>query len=272
MWLRAHWTPGRIDSRGTLVNRNSVTLRWLSLDRIAATDWPRLERLLDASECSRARRFHFERDRHAYIAAHALVRGMLSRLAGFAPREWRFTVNAHGKPELLPPPGVPRFRTNLSHTRGLVVAALTVEHDVGVDVEWLDRDNLSMDLAGRYFAPAEYALLEMIPDPRRRAALFAIWTLKEAYIKAVGLGLKLPLDAFAFSLDPLAISFSADVEERSRDWLFRRFRPTASHMMALALRHPNPQQVTVTAQPADLEHLLHLGDQALGCAHDGTRT
>lgn len=232
-----------------------VDIRWLEVVPIAAADWPRLETLLDAEERARAARFRFEHDRQSYIAAHALLRAMLSERLPVAPADWRFTVNPQGKPEVVTAPGEPRLRVNLSHTRGLVAAALTVDHDVGIDVEWRARDGLTLELADRFFAPAEVTALEALPAERLNDGLFAFWTLKEAYIKAVGLGLSIPLDSFAFTLEPLAIGF-APGRETPGPWLFHRFRPTDSHAMALALRHPEPSRVSVTARPTDAAALL----------------
>jgi len=241
-----------------------VDIRWLTIDRIGPDDWPILERMLDAEERERAGRFRFERDRDTYVAAHALVRGMLSGLVRRHPSEWRFAASAHGKPELVPGAAVPPLYFNISHTRGLVAVAMTMENDVGLDVETLEAGRLSMDLASRFFAATEVDYLHQLPAERRQEALFAFWTLKEAYIKAVGLGLSVPLDAFSFVLDPLAISFSPRQPDSPANWLFRRFAPSPVHVMALALRHSEPQRVRVNAHPAPLNLLLAQSDQAEG--------
>jgi 4'-phosphopantetheinyl transferase len=215
------------------------------LDAVQDAEWPRLAALLDDAERARAGRFAFERDSRAYVAAHALGRQLLSSWAGGAPQHWRFTVGDHGKPEVDSPPGGPRLRLNLSHTRGLAAAVLTEEHDVGIDVEWLDRKTGGMDVAQRFFAPAECAQLAAVPPEETGRTFLAFWTLKEAYVKAIGKGLAQPLDSFAFTLDPLAIRFDAAQADDPARWLFRRFQPTAGHLMAVALRHPDPAAVAV---------------------------
>lgn len=241
---------------------DTVDLWWLEVDSVAAADWPRLEALLDDAERARARRFHFERDRLTYTAAHALARGLLSARAGGEPSAWRFTVGPHGKPEVLAPATAPRLRVNLSHTRGLAAAVVTEEHDVGIDVEWLDRRPPHGDLARRFFAPAECAHLETLPPAAVDEAFLSFWTLKEAYIKAIGKGLAQPLDSFAFSLEPPAIRFEPGVEDDAADWLFRQFRPTPRHLMALALRHRRSAGVTVAASAADAERLCRRPETA----------
>lgn len=233
----------------------TVELWWLEVESVAAADWPRLDALLDDAERARARRFHFERDRLCYTAAHALARGLLSAWAGGEPSAWRFASGPHGKPEVLAPLAAPRLRVNLSHTHGLAAAVVTEEHDVGVDVEWLDRRPASGDLARRFFAPAECAQLEAIPPALADEAFLSFWTLKESYIKAIGKGLAQPLDSFFFTLDPLAIHFGPGVEDDAAAWQFRQFRPTPRHLMALALRHPNSHDVTIAASAVDADRL-----------------
>jgi 4'-phosphopantetheinyl transferase len=243
------------------VSTASIQVRWLVLDDVAPEQWGRLALLLDDDERARAARFHFERDRQAYFAAHALARAMLSGQMSRPPSSCRFATNAHGKPEVLREPGTPPLRFNLSHTRGLVAVALTLEHDVGIDVELVDAKRFSFDLAARTFAPAEVDLLRATPAADQPAALFAIWTLKEAIIKAMGRGLSMPLADFALSLDPLAVRFLEAHREDSARWFLRRFAPTRSHTMAVALRHPDPATVSVVAAEVDTSSLLAFAAQ-----------
>lgn len=242
---------------------DSVLVRWLPVSAIAEADWPALSALLPEEEQARARRFHFRRDWESYTAAHALLRGTLSLLAAaaghpVAPPDWRFSVGDHGKPEPILPEGAPPFRVNLSHTRGLAAVAVALDREVGVDVEWLDRTNLTIDLADRFFAPAECEQLVGLDPEAEKDALFAFWTLKEAYIKAVGMGLALPLGAFAYTLDPLSIAFDARIQDEPAHWFFRRLRPTEGHVLGLALRHEAPERATLDAAPAELAALLRL--------------
>ena len=242
---------------------DTALVRWLPVSEIAEADWLALSALLPAEEQARARRFHFRRDWESYTAAHALLRGTLTRLAiesgqPVAPPDWRFSVGDHGKPEPVVPPGLPPFRVNLSHTRGFAAVAVALGREVGVDVEWLDRTNLTADLAGRFFAPAECAQLAGLSPEAEKQALFAFWTLKEAYIKAVGMGLALPLGAFAYTLDPLSIAFDERIPDDPKNWFFRRLRPTGGHVLALALRHEAPERATLDAAPAELAALLRL--------------
>lgn len=238
-----------------MLSENDAAVWWLDVDTVNAGDWPRLEAVLEDSEKARAARFHFERDRLTYIAAHALGRLMLSAHAGGDPAAWRFTTGDHGKPEVICENG-PALRLNLSHTRGLAAAGLTLEHDIGVDVEWLDRKPAALDLAARFFAPSECAYLESVAPERVHETFLTFWTLKEAYVKAIGKGLAQPLDSFFFTLDPLSIGFDSALADDPERWLFRRLSPSERHLMALALRHPRPADVRVSALAMDAQTLL----------------
>lgn len=236
-----------------------VAVWWLAVDAVAEAEWPALAALLDDDERARAARFHFERDRHSYVAAHALGRRLLSSWAGGAPQDWRFSVGEHGKPEVVVAEGAPRLRLNLSHTRGLAAAALTVGGDIGIDVEWLDRKAASPDLAQRFFAPAECDQLARVAPEQAGEAFLTFWTLKESYVKAIGKGLAHALDRFAFTLDPLAIHFDPVPGDDPADWLFHRFRPTPRHLMALAFRRTGAGQPEIEVEAPTVAELIGSG-------------
>lgn len=183
----------------------------MDVDASAPREIARLAALLDDDERARAQRLRAAHDRAAYIAAHALLRAMLSAQCDVAPPDWRFAAGEHGKPFLVNGPAQsPRF--SLSHTRGVAAVAIGEGADIGVDVEAqraetrssTARDDLA--LARRFFAPEEIACLEARTGEERRDAFLALWTLKEAVIKATGQGLSAPLDGFSLRLDPPRIA------------------------------------------------------------------
>jgi 4'-phosphopantetheinyl transferase len=195
--------------------------------------------LLSKDEQDRMARLVFDRDRRAFLITRALVRTMLSRYAGVAPADWRFIANVHGRPEILDrPPGAPDLRFNISHTDGLIACAVTIGREVGVDVEHINR-HLTHDVAGRFFAPNEVTDLRTLPDEDQRRVFFDYWTLKEAYIKARGFGLALPLGDFAFKLRPPGppeITFEPSLEDDPSTWQFMQDWPTPQHRLGLAVR------------------------------------
>ena len=207
----------------------------------------RYRALLTPEETAEAERFAFERDRHRFLVRRALVRAVLSSYTDDDPRAWVFRRNEYGKPEVTEPAGV-TLRFNLSHTTGLVVCAVTSGRELGVDVEELDRRPADLAVARRYFAPAEVAALEKLPLRRQHEAFFQFWTLKEAYIKARGMGLSIPLSAFALTLSedgPPTISFAAGCDGDPGDWQFAQFRLQGRHQLAVAIRLPEPSKLTV---------------------------
>ncbi len=195
--------------------------------------------LLSPDEHERMARLVFERDRQRFLLTRALVRTTLSRYAGVAPADWQFQANVHGRPEILDrPAGVPDLRFNLSHTDGLIACAVTIGREVGVDVEHVGR-RLTQDVAGRFFAPAEVARLHSLPDDEQSMVFFDYWTLKEAYIKARGFGLALPLGDFAFHLNPgeaPTIAFEPSLQDDPATWQFLQDWPTPTHRLGLAIR------------------------------------
>jgi 4'-phosphopantetheinyl transferase len=185
--------------------------------------------LLTDDERQRLERFHFERDRQLFLAARALLRCSLSRASGVPPGDWRFQAGAHGRPEIAAPASPLRF--NVSHTPGLAMVSVAVGRDVGVDVERVP-GSVPFDVVDRSFAPSERALVRSAP-PEEQPDLFAeIWTLKEAYVKARGLGLALELDGFAFQLSPVRLLAA----EGPLDWHVESFSPTDAHRAALCVR------------------------------------
>ena len=235
-----------------------VHVWWLGGPEDASAE--RIERctaLLSPDEHARMGRFHFAADRLRYLFAHALVRTTLTRYAPETPPErWRFRTNEYGRPEIMPEQGGPPLRFNLSHTAGMVACAVARGRDVGVDVEHVmpPRGDVGLEIAAQFFAPAELAALAAQPREARRERFFALWTLKEAYIKARGMGLALPLDQFAFDLDraappgaaaPIHLAFTPEMNDDEARWHFTRFHPTPQHALALAVRRESGETVAV---------------------------
>lgn len=194
--------------------------------------------LLDAGERERRARFHFEKHRRQFLVSHALVRETLSRYAPVAPEAWRFESNEYGRPEIADR-GLSWLRFNLTHTDGLAICAVARGVDVGVDVEGVDRAGQTVEIAERFFAPAEVAALLALPAERRRARFFELWTLKEAYIKARGAGLSIPLEKFAFALSagaPPILATEPELRDEPRAWRFASLRLSDRHLAAVGAK------------------------------------
>jgi 4'-phosphopantetheinyl transferase len=203
---------------------------------------------LDPEERSRLDRFVFPKDRLSFALGRALVRSRL-------PDGGRFQLNAYGRPELSVLPGLPPPRFNISHCAGMVAAAFTTGQDVGLDVEPLDRRCADLTIARSYFAAAESRFIESQPEEEQRAAFLAFWTLKEAYIKARGMGLSIPLAEFSFTLDPLQITFSPEIADNPERWFFWRANPVPSHQVALAAIRGPGEELVVSCDEMPLGNL-----------------
>jgi 4'-phosphopantetheinyl transferase len=188
---------------------------------------------LSPDEQARAARFRFDRDRCAYVAAHFLLRRCLQRVTGRS--DWDFRTGAFGKPELFEPFGALPLRFNLTHTAGLVACALVHGHDVGIDAEAVDRKCNYLELAQRFFTTQEVEDLGRRPAEARGEAFLAIWTAKEAVIKATGQGLRMPLDSFSVDSVQPRVAFRDGSGEWDERWVLHRCR-LSDHHLALAVR------------------------------------
>jgi len=141
------------------------------------------------NEAARAARFFFERDRNEYILARGLLRYIVGCYTGLAPHLLRFHYNSYGKPTLADESGGDQPAFNLSHSRGMVVYAVTKAPYIGVDLEYMHQ-NIEFDqIVARFFSSREASLFRQLPSERKQEAFFSGWTRKEAYMKASGEGL-----------------------------------------------------------------------------------
>jgi 4'-phosphopantetheinyl transferase len=193
--------------------------------------------ILSPDERTRAHRFFHQRDRRDYVAAHALARRALSLAGAGPPAALIFSTAASGKPRLIDETGAPSpLHFSLSHTRGLVACAVSPGAAVGVDAECLDRGADIDAVAGRFFASAEVAHLNQLTGDARMARFFELWTLKEALLKAIGLGLSHPLNQIAFEITgPDAISLAATSSVDPQAWQFALSEPVERYRVAVAV-------------------------------------
>ena len=172
---------------------------WLVPQRADTAPAPWQLELLSEAERERARRFHRDLHRNRFVRAHAALRTLLGSALNRPGAELTFEAGPQGKPALAGDDGL---HFNLSSTEGLALVALSRHGPLGVDVERHRPDPSLLEVAERFFSPAEVTALREVPTGERLGAFHRIWTRKEAYIKAVGLGLSLDLDTFDVSLKP----------------------------------------------------------------------
>jgi 4'-phosphopantetheinyl transferase len=160
----------------------------------------RLRDCLDDEEREKAARFRFPGRQRVACVSRGALREILAAYLGSLAHELRFGVNLHGKPFLSGSHAGLRF--NLSHSGEWALVGVTLDAEIGVDIEAVSPDRRTADLAGRYFSTVEQAEFASLPEELRLLAFYCGWTRKEAYIKARGRGLSLPLDSFDVTLDP----------------------------------------------------------------------
>ncbi|MFP4436278.1 MAG: 4'-phosphopantetheinyl transferase family protein [Chloroflexaceae bacterium] len=198
----------------------------------------RYAQVLSPDEHTRAARFHFERDQRRFTLARGNLRRILARYLGVEPQTIQFQYNAHKKPGLdaTSYPVTPQF--NLSHSENLAVYAVTTEHAVGIDIEAIRPIADFVQLVERFFSAQERAMFQSLPDAQRLAAFFAGWVRKEAYIKARGVGLTLPLSQFDVTLNPAEparlLRIQGDPEAAAR-WTLRDLAVEPGYAAALAV-------------------------------------
>jgi 4'-phosphopantetheinyl transferase len=176
--------------------------------------------LLSEDEHERWQAFKFSRHAREYLATHALARIALAQHHPIAPQDWRFKLNDYGKPIASPECGL---RFNLSNSPGLVVCLIARETEVGVDVEPCACAAEIAKLAPTVFSSQELVQLEALRGPERLDRALRLWTLKEAYIKARGMGLSLPLKKFSFlfgGAEGIRLQLDPAVDDEPERWRF----------------------------------------------------
>jgi 4'-phosphopantetheinyl transferase len=214
---------------------------WVSIER--AADEPALEALRPLLEPREARQLEQRANpelKSRYLRTRALQRSVLAAyLPGVDAGALRFVTGEEGKPALAPEFEQAGLYFNLTHTAGLVALVVSRQRDIGIDAENLYERTTALKLARRYFTAEEARNLEALSPDQQPTRFYALWTLKEAWMKALGHGLSAGLDNAAFSLDAehrvAGLSFAA---YDATDWRFWQYQPSDEHIMAVALRAP----------------------------------
>lgn len=195
-------------------------------------------RLLSSEELQRLSRLRQRAMRQQFVMARAAVRAVLSKcFPEIAAQSWTFDRNPWGRPAVSNPQVRGRVSFNIAHTDDMIVIAVCRRGEVGVDVEHMARRVRAGALAQRYFSVAEAAALHALPLARQRQRFLELWTLKEAYIKACGKGLAIPLGSFSFALDAEspAVEFAPEPGDDAQRWQFWQLQVGEDHLVGLAV-------------------------------------
>ena len=195
-----------------------------------------LRSLLSHDECDRADRFRFERHRQAFVIARAMLREVLASYIDQEAGECVVRVREHGKPAV----ASAELQFNASHSDDLVLVAVTRAAHVGVDIEH-HRPLEYLELAERFFSEHEVAILRAAGPDDLAQMFFRCWTRKEAYVKARGQGLSLPLRDFAVSLDAdvsPALVWSSEGAAEVERWELRDLSLGSDYTAAIVVERP----------------------------------
>lgn len=167
---------------------------WHADLRLQESGFARAQSLLNQQERERTARFKVPAAREQFVTSHAFLRLLLAEYLGTVPTDFQFEVGQHGKPFLA---GNPNLKFNLSHTDGAAAVAISRDYEVGVDLERVRQDIDVLGLADRFFSPDEAGWIRTHSAAERARAFYLCWTAKEAYVKACGTGLSMPLARFS---------------------------------------------------------------------------
>jgi 4'-phosphopantetheinyl transferase len=198
---------------------DALVIGWTDVRALTGHEAARWVTALPDVERARFDRFKHERSAHEFLVGRLLVRRWLASLTGHAPGTWHFVEGTRGRPEIASPATTLRF--NLAHSGGVVACIISESREAGVDVEDLSRRVVEQGLWHRFCAPSEIADIEAQPLEERQRRFLTYWTLKEAYLKAIGLGIGVHLADIAFTVgEPPTISFHDSLLGTSTDWAF----------------------------------------------------
>lgn len=189
--------------------------------------------LLSDEERMRWQRYRFARSRREYLATHALARTALAGAYPIAPADWSFTTNEYGKPAIIPDCGL---RFNLSNSPGMVVCLIAHGADVGVDIEPTARAEKILALQTEVFSAKEREQLAALSAPEQLDRAVALWTLKESYIKARGMGLRLPLRKISFLFDAtegIRLELESELQDTPDCWRFCLIDHAGHHIASM---------------------------------------
>lgn len=217
---------------------DEVHLWRIDLSAVAPAE-KRWQEILSPDERTRAARFHFERDRQHFTATRGLLRTILANYVGAGPADLVFRYSEKDKPSLDPHSSHDPVEFNVSHSGTAALLAFARGRALGVDIEIVRDDFDSAALAHRFFSRHEQSQLAALDPSEKYSGFFRCWTRKEAYIKAVGTGLSLPLDQFDVSLHPAdehALLATRPEASEAAEWSLREVPAGDGYVGALCVR------------------------------------
>ena len=211
---------------------------WCTPLNVSQEDLSHYISLLSLDEKTRAERFYFEKDRNHFIVGRGLLRTLISRYLEMNPAQIEFVYEDHGKPALKPVLQDKTLGFNLSHSKDLALYAFSWDRKVGVDVEHIHPMPDIDDFAERFFSSRESAYINSLSGQQKEAVFFKLWTCKEAFLKANGNGLTLPINEVEISLETessVRLQSIGKEKEQTAHWRLEIFNPVPGYQAALAV-------------------------------------
>lgn len=204
------------------------------------TTTPDLRHLLSTEEREKVDRYRSDEAKHTALITRAFIRLLLSEYSTLAPQQWQFNTGKLGKPEIKDAPLPLRF--NLSHNNEMIICVISLNKDIGCDIENLSRKINVNAIAKRFFSGSEYQLIKATPSQ-----FFEYWTLKEAFVKATGLGISQGLDTFSFEIgdssndesnDNITLTFNDNCKEQHpENWYHSLLFPDQKHCIGISVNN-----------------------------------
>jgi len=193
--------------------------------------------LLSEAERIAAQRILSAEEKNIFVVSKAFLRILLQAHTDIPANEWSFETNAFGRPFVKYPAQYRNLYFSVSHTKGLTACVLAETSEIGIDVENITQDRPFIDIARSFFSSKEFDVLAATPRQELNRKFYAYWTLKEAYVKAMGIGLSISLSSFWFDLKPRPhIFFCAESEQNPDEWRFLSHSLTDQIHLSLAIR------------------------------------
>ncbi|RXT13598.1 4'-phosphopantetheinyl transferase superfamily protein [Ammoniphilus sp. CFH 90114] len=233
----------------------------VNITRVDPVWCDRLSPFLSHERQERIQRYRFQEDRIRSLCSEMFIRVYAAKLWGLTGKQLRMATNSFQKPYIV---GMPHAHFNVSHSGEWVVSAFG-SFPVGIDVEQIRP--IDLELAHRFFSTKEVAQLQLQPEEEKLSYFFQLWTLKESYVKAKGMGLSIPLQSFSFECKMGSILFRC--EDEQENWCFRQYALASGYEMTICSLHPNMpgeievlswrellEQFVLTLDPRDRQQLL----------------
>ena len=241
-----------------------LTVWLLRIEAITASEFASLNRSLSGAERAFSSKLRNADAQRRYVASHALARRMVADNYQVSLAGLDYSADENGRPSLFDIKTGTHIPISLSRTEGLVASAFSIDVDFGIDIERKISANADRQLVQSMFSQPEQDMLQDLTGDLFEDAFFQVWTLKEAYVKAEGLGLSLPLHDFAFTLSPPKIRFLGKDGRKEQDWEFLTQMSTDYHRLSAAVRTQG-RPVALDVRHIPISYLLSESGKGNGC-------